>query len=59
MIPILSRINPIPRIDAYYNIVLHLRLVLPKGLLPVDLSVKIFKASYLIQFFPPYITCPS
>ena len=48
IIPILSRINPIPRIDTYLfkvhsNIVLQLRLGLPKGLFPVGLPVKILK----------------
>ena len=46
-IPILSRINPIPRIDTYFFkfhfiIVLHLRL--PKGIFPVCVPVKILKA---------------
>ena len=49
IIPILSRINPIPRIDtisARFILILssHLHLGLPKGLFPVDLPVKILKA---------------
>ena len=47
--PILSRINPITRIDTYFfkvhsNIVLHLYLGLPIGHFPADLYVKILKA---------------
>ena len=49
IIPILSRINPIPRIDTYlFKLILvlssHLRLGFPKGLLHVGLPVKILKA---------------
>ena len=49
IIPILNRIYPIPLIDTYlfkvhFNIVPHLRLGLPKGLFPVELTVKILKA---------------
>ena len=44
IIPILSRINPIPRIDTYLFKV-YLRLGLPKGLFPVGLPVKILKAT--------------
>ena len=49
IIPILSRINPIPRIDTYLfkvhsNIVFPLRLGLPKGLFSVGVPVKILKA---------------
>ena len=48
IIPILSRINPIPRIDTHFfkihsNIILHLRLGFPKGLFPVGIPVKILK----------------
>ena len=48
IIPILSRINPIPRIYTYflrYFVILpsYLRLLLPKGLFPVGLPVKILK----------------
>ena len=51
IIPILSQINPIPRIDTYFfkvhsNIVL---LPMPKGLFRVGLPVKILKA-----FLPSY-----
>ena len=53
IIPILSRINPIPRIYTYlfkvhFNIAL-LSLVLPKGLFPVGLPVKILKT--LLPYF--------
>ena len=53
IIPTLRRINPIPRIDTYFlkvhcNIVLHLRLGLPKGLFPAGLPVKILK-----ELLPP------
>ena len=46
-----SLINPVPRTDTYLfrinsNIVLPLRLSLPRGLLPV----KILKSSYLLSF---------
>jgi hypothetical protein len=46
IIPILSKINPIPCIDTYLfkvysTIVLHLRLGLPKGLFPVGLLVDV------------------
>ena len=49
IIPILGRINPIPRIDTYFtnvhfNIVLPSTPSLPKGLFPVDLPVKMLKA---------------
>ena len=47
-IPILSRINPIPRIPISLRSILilssNLRLSLPKGLFPVGVAVKIFKA---------------
>ena len=48
IIPILSQINPIPRIETYffkihYNIFLHLCLGLPKGLSPAGVTVKILK----------------
>ena len=48
IIPILSRINPIPRIDTYFckvhcNIALTYMLGLPKGLFPVGLPVNILK----------------
>ena len=47
--PILSRINPIPRIDTHFfkiysNIPSHLRQHLPKSLFPVGVPVKILKA---------------
>ena len=46
--PILSQINPIPRIDTHlfkihYNIVLHLCLGRPKRLFPRSVSVNILK----------------
>jgi hypothetical protein len=49
IIPILSQINLIPRIDTYFfmihsNIVSHLCLGLPKGLFPVSVPAKILKA---------------
>ena len=49
IIPILSQINLIPRIDTYllkvhFNIVLPSSLGLPNGLFPVGLPVKILKA---------------
>ena len=61
IIPVLSRINPIPRIDTNFfkiHLILssHLRLGFPKGLFPVDLPVKILKA------LPPssiLATCPA
>ena len=48
IIPILSRINPIPHFDTYFFKILlilssHIRLGLPKGLFPVGLPVKILK----------------
>ena len=44
IIPILSRINPIPRIYTYlFKVPSYIRLVLLKGLFPVGLPVKIFK----------------
>ena len=42
--PILSRINPVTRIDAILILSSLLRLGLPKGLFPVGLPVKILKA---------------
>ena len=58
VIPILIRINPIPRIDTclfkiHYNMVLpfHLRLGLPKGLFPAGVPVKILKALLPISVF--------
>ena len=47
--PFLNRINPIPRIDTYFfkiysNIVYHLRLSLPKSLVPVGSPAKTLKA---------------
>ena len=61
IIPILSRINPIPRIDSYFFKVIlilssHLRLDLPKGLFRVGLPVKILK-----DLLPSSIlaTCPA
>ena len=61
IIPILSRINPIPRTDTYflrYILILssHLRLGLPKGLFPVGLLVKILKA---LLPFSILATCPA
>ena len=55
MLPILSRINPIPRIDIYF-FQAHSHIVLPKDLFPVDLPVKILKA-----LLPSSIlaTCPA
>jgi hypothetical protein len=51
IIPILNRMNLIPRIDAYFIIVhfniTHLRQGLPKTLFPVSLPVKILKTVYL------------
>ena len=49
IVPTLSRISPIFRIDTYFftihsNNVLPFCLGLPEGLFPVGLSVKIFKA---------------
>ena len=50
IIPILTRINPIPRIDSLpislrsILILSYLRLGLPKGLFPVGVPVKILKA---------------
>ena len=51
-IPVLSQINPIPRIDTYFfkvhsNIAPHLHLSLPKGLFPVGIPVKILKTFWL------------
>ena len=61
IIIILSRINPIPRIDTYSlrSITIlssHIRLGLPKGFFPVGLPVKILKA-----LLPSSIltTCPA
>ena len=53
IIPILSRINPIPRIDAYlfkvhYNIVLPSTLRSPRGIFPV--SLPIIKSTLLPTF---------
>ena len=42
IIPILSRINLIPRIDTY-PFKVHSNIVLPKGFFPVGLPVKILK----------------
>ena len=61
IIPILSRINLIPRIYTYFfkvhsSIVLHLRLCLRKGLFPVGLPFKILKA---LQPFSILATCPA
>jgi hypothetical protein len=48
VIPILSKINPISRIDTYLRSFLilysHLRLGLPKGLFPAGMPVEILKA---------------
>ena len=54
IIPILNRINQIPRIDTYLfninsSIVLQLSLVLPKGIFLEGLFVKILKV--LIPYF--------
>ena len=47
IIPILSRINSVPRIDTYFfkvhSISSHLRLVLPNGIFLVGLPIKILK----------------
>ena len=58
IIPVLSRINPIPHIDTYL-FKIHSNIVLPstpKGLFPVGLPVKILKA-----LLPSSIlaTCPA
>ena len=55
IIPVLSRINPIPRIDTYFfkihsNTVLPLCLELPKSLFPVSVSLKFSKHNYLLPF---------
>ena len=55
IIPILSRINPIPRIDTYLFKV-HSNIVLPKGLFPVGLPVKILKALLSSSILA---TCPA
>ena len=53
IIPILSRINPITRIDIPISsrsilvLSFHLPLGLPKGLFPVGLPIKFWKPSYL------------
>ena len=52
IIPILSRINPIPRIDIYFfkvlsNIVLPSCLGLPKGLFPVKILNALLPSSIL------------
>ena len=63
IIPILSQINPIPRIDTYLFKV-HSNIVLPftprplKGLFPVGLSVKTLKAllpSSILAKCPPHL----
>jgi hypothetical protein len=59
--PILSRINPIPRIAAYLckihsNIVFHLRLGLPKCLYPVGFLAKMLKALLPSSILHPYST---
>ena len=56
VIPIMSQINPIPRIDTYSirsNLILssRLRLDLPKGLFPAGLPVKILKVMLLLPFW--------
>ena len=61
IIPILSRVNPIPRIDTYFfkiNSNIVLRLGLPKGLFPVGLPVKILKAllpSSILDIWPAHL----
>ena len=58
IIPILSRINPIPQFSSRPILILssHLLLGLPKGLFPVGLPVNILKA-----LLPSFIraTCPA
>ena len=54
-ISILCRINPITRTETYFlrSILIlfsHLRLGLPKGLIPVGLPVKILKATLSFAF---------
>ena len=61
IIPILSGIIPIPRIDTYLQrsiliLCSHLRLGYPKGLFPVGLPFKILKALLLSSILA---TCPS
>ena len=61
IIPILSRINPIPLIDTYlfkvhHNNVLPSTPRLPKGLLPVSLPDKIFKGRLPSSILA---TCPT
>ena len=63
IISILSRINPIPRIDThFFKIILilssHLRLGPRNGLSPVDLPDKILKAlllSCILATWPAYL----
>ena len=62
IIPILSRINPISRIDTYVRFILilssHLRLGLAKGLFPVYLPVNILKAllpSSILATWPAHL----
>ena len=63
IIPILSRINQIPRINTYFfqihsNLSSHLRLGLPKGLFPVGVSVNIYKAllpSSILATWPTHL----
>ena len=61
--PILSRVNPIPRIDTYFlrSILIspsHLRLGHPKGIFPVGVPVKILRAllpSSILATWPAYL----
>ena len=60
IIPILSQINPIPRIETYLSILIlssPLLLGLPKGLLPVGLPVTILKALLTTSILAH--SCPS
>ena len=58
LIPVLSRINPIPRIDTYFFKVhanIHSTLILPDDLFPVGLYIKILKAllpSFILTTWP-------
>jgi hypothetical protein len=60
IVPILSRINHIPRIDTYFfKIILilsyHLHLGLPKGLFLVDVPVKILEALLPLSFLATWL----
>ena len=63
VIPILSRINPIPPIlpislRSIVTLSSHLRLGLTKSLCPAGVTVKIFERIPTL-FHPGYKTCPS